>query len=129
MAFPSVRTLKEYYLSDIDQNASPQGLVLKLFQAYEGGKQQITDPSNITALQSTLTAAAALGKSSFTFNFVVVQSPIAVDTIALALKGSYYNNFCDGIRTALAEQAIASSEIIISLIVTNSATVTLSFNF
>jgi hypothetical protein len=110
MAFPTFKTLKEYYTGDLDhsETSSNWGYHLQMWDSYENGAALIT--SNLSTLQTSIRAAALQGKMTFT-----ISLDVSYQVANLKLKGPHYLSFVAGIYSALQAQAIYDYEVTAAL--------------
>lgn len=110
MAFPTSKTLKEYYIGDVDhtETSSNWGYTLAMWDAYENGAALIT--TNLASLQTSIRNAALQGKMVFT-----VSLEVSYQLANLKLKGPHYLSFVAGIYAALQAQAIYDYEVTAAL--------------
>lgn len=124
MAFPTSKTLKEYYTGDLDhsETSSTWGYHLQMWDAYENGALLIT--SNLASLQASIRAAALQGKMIFT-----ISMDVSYQIANLKLKGPLYLSFVAGVYSALQAQAIYDYEVVIALNTCDSSATKLDMKF
>ena len=124
MAFPTFKTLKEFYTGDIDEteDSAHWGYHLQMWDSYENGAALVT--TNLTLLQTSIRNCALQGKMAFT-----ISLPVSYQVSNLKLKGPHLLSFQAGVYAALQAQAIYDYEVTASLNTCDSSNVTIDLLF
>lgn len=110
MAFPTFKTLKEFYTGEIDhtETSANWGYHLQMWDSYENGVALVT--ANLSSLQTQIRAAALQGKMVFT-----ISMEVSYQISNLKLKGPHYLSFVAGVYAGLQAQAIYDYEVTATL--------------
>lgn len=124
MAFPTSKTLKEYYVGDVDhtETSSNWGYTLQMWDCYENGVAWVS--SNLSSLQTDIRNNAIMGKQKFTISYTV-----SYQVANLKLLGPHFESFIAGVQAGLQDQAIYPYEYEASLNTTDSNTTKIDLKF
>jgi hypothetical protein len=124
MAFPTSKTLKEFYTGDIvhTEISSDWGYHLQMWDAYENGAALVV--ANLTSLQTSIRTNAIKGQSKFT-----VTLDLTYQVANLKLNGAHLKSFMAGMQAALQAQAIYPYEYTLTLNIADSSSTKMDIAF